>query len=176
MKIRLSAVLLILILLLSIIASRLINNTPVEASSDGDDINSNVLEIDPYPSTRALNDSAYTYLDKENDVWLVDYRSEKYEENNWFDIKTLSTEPSAGTLWLNMTMNDNIQDDEDIYYKMSAADAEVVLFLGRGEVIYKDSTESTVQYSGNKISAEIDLDKSLLDIVHRSIDYWQCLS
>jgi hypothetical protein len=111
--------------------------------------------------SRADPDSiaAYRFKDTTGDVALTDHRVEKYLENNWFDIGSITSQENGDRLWVNMTMYDKIQDDEEIYYKLKIADAEVLLFQGLGEIIYDDDFDDQVYYSGNTVSVNIDLQK-----------------
>ena len=122
--------------------------------------------INQSPSTtRSTNasDITFYYNDKKDDVGVVDYRSEDYPDAVGFDIKSITSEISGSYLWLNMTIHDLIQDDEDIYYKMTAANVEVLFFRGDGEIIYGDSMDSIVTYSDKTLSAKINTNEFVYD-------------
>lgn len=115
--------------------------------------------------TRSTNtsDATFYYNDKKDDVGVVDYRFEDYPNTIGFDIKNITSELSGNYLWLNMTMHDLIQDDENIYYKMTAANVEVLFFRGDGEIIYGDSKDSIVTYSDKTLSAKINKNEFVYD-------------
>jgi hypothetical protein len=102
----------------------------------------------------------FEYSDEEKDVLISDDRVEPYAEAQGYDIKNISSEKSGGNLWLNMSIYDLILDDTDVYYKMNAADSEVILFRGDGSITYADTTSDfTVSFSKYTISAMLDLSK-----------------
>ncbi len=104
-------------------------------------------------------DFVFLYNDISQDVWKTENVKENYTTSSGFDIKSISGELENNSLWLNMTMHDFVNDNEEMYYKIFFGNAEVIFYRGDGSISFSDgTTEFSVWYTTKSISANINLD------------------
>lgn len=150
-----SIFLIIFFIIFLILANGIIGESTVQCQDE--DIKLNKIEQKESGTRKSSNeDNGFIFTDNIDDVWLIDYKKDEYNDSYWFDIKSITSKFVGSRIWLNMTLFDNVQDDEEIYYKMRAADAEIILYHGRGEILYSKGSENKVTFKNNIISAEVD--------------------